>query len=478
MYTQANNMASFDPARYDPARAVTVNRNGTLVPNSGDPYNGIVRAGDGVPESELARVPNGNSPTVLRVPAGAPRGFYATQHLFAPRFSFAWTPAGDSRTAVRGGVGLFYDRPEGNLLFGGASNGPVNNPPYTASAQYENGNLSAPGGGSVPAPAPIAQIDSIDPNLKVPRSWNWSLTLQRELPWGVFGEIGYVGGKGQHLLRQPDINQPAFDVLAANAALPSAQRANTNFLRPYKGYSQIRMRVSDGSSTYHALQLFLSRRQGRLRWTVSYTLSRAYDNASGNGDDPEDYLNKGYSWGPSDFDRTHILVGTWTWQLPFFREEKGLGRVLGGWEISGIGRYQSGPPLTVTANTSIGTRRADFLGGNPYLPESQRFDPNSLGVVRWLDSAAFAIAPEARRGNSRRGQFRGPSLKVLDISLRKGFAVSGTVKLQIQADLFNILNQTNLRFGNQTLVLTGGGFGQLNTAAPPRNVQLGMRLTF
>jgi outer membrane receptor protein involved in Fe transport len=171
-------------------------------------------------------------------------------------------------------------------------------------------------------------------------------------------------------------------------------------------------------------------------------------------------------------------VGTWTWQLPFFREEKGLGRVLGGWEISGIGRYQSGPPLTVTANTSIGTRRADFLGGDPYLPPSQRFDPTSPGVVRWMDSAAFVIAPEAGRGNSKRGQFRGPSLKVLDISLRKGFAVSGPVKLQIQADLFNILNQTNLRFGNQTLVLTGGGFGQLNTAAPPRNVQLGMRVTF
>ena len=125
-----------------------MNRNGTLVPNSGDRYDGMVRAGDGVPESELIRVPNGNSPAVLAVPAGAPRGFYGTQHLFAPRFSFAWTPTGDADTAVRGGIGLFYDRPEGNLLFGGANNGPVNNPPYTASSQYENGNISAPGGGT------------------------------------------------------------------------------------------------------------------------------------------------------------------------------------------------------------------------------------------------------------------------------------------------------------------------------------------
>jgi len=258
MYTQANNMASFDPARYDPARAVTVNRNGTLVPNSGDPYDGLVRAGDGVPEDELFRVPTGDTPLALSVPAGAPRGFYNDQHLFAPRLSFAWTPGDNAETSVRGGVGLFYDRPEGNLLFGGASNGPVNNPPYVLSSRYENGNLSAPGGGSVPAPAPIGQIDSIDPNLTVPRSWNYSVSLQRALPWGIFGEIGYVGSKGQRLLRQPDINQPSFEALQANAALPAAQRANTNFLRPYKGYSQIRMRLSDGDSTYNSLQLFLS----------------------------------------------------------------------------------------------------------------------------------------------------------------------------------------------------------------------------
>jgi hypothetical protein len=478
IYTQANNMASFDPAGYNPARAVTVNRNGTLVPNSGDPYNGMIRAGAGIPQDELFRVPTGDTPLALSVPAGAPRGFYDDRHLFMPRLSFAWTPTGNSQTAVRGGLGLFYDRAEGNLLFGGANNGPVNNPPYVLSSQYENGNLSSPGGGSVPAPAPLGELSSIDPNLEVPRTWNWSLSVQRELPWGIFGEIGYVGSKGQNLLRQPDINQPSFEVLGANAALPAAQRANTNFLRPYKGYAQIRMRLSDSDSTYHSMQVFLSRRKGRLRWTASYTLSRAQDNASGNGDNPEDYQNKSYNWGPSDFDRAHVLVGTWTWQLPFFKEETGIGRVLGGWEISGIGRYQTGAPITITANTSIGGRRADYVGGNPYLPDSERFDPASPGIVRWLNPAVFAAAAEGRRGNSTRGQFRGPSLQVWDFSLRKGFAVGGDVKLQVQADLFNAFNQKSFRFSNQSLNLSGAGFGQLNAVAPPRNVQLGVRVTF
>jgi hypothetical protein len=484
IYTQANNMANFVPGLYDPARAVTVNRNGTLVPNSGNPYNGLIRAGAGIPGDELFRVPTGDTALALSIPSGAPRGFYENQNLFGPRFSFAWTPKPDASMAIRGGVGLYYDRPEGNFLFGGGGNGPVNSPPYVLSSQFENGNLAAPGGGSTPAPAPIGTIAAVDPDFKVPRAWNWSLSVQRELPWGIFGEVGYVGSKGQNLMRQPDINLPAFDVLAANAALPAAQRANTNFLRPFKGYSAIFSRVSDGTSSYHALQLFLSRRQGRLRWTASYTLSRARDNASGNGTGTAGTevvdlaSDRAGNFGPSDYDRPHILVGTWTWQVPIFKEEKGIGRVLGGWEVSGIGRHQSGAPLTVVANTTVGARRADFLGGDPYVAESQRWSAATPGNVPYLNPAAFTAAPDGRLGSSTRNQFRGPALTVFDVSVRKGFAVSGDVKLQIQADLFNVLNATNLRFTGQILNLSDGGFGLLNQAAPPRNVQLGVRLTF
>jgi hypothetical protein len=472
IYTLANNMASFDPSRYDPARAVIVNRNGTLVPGSGDRYNGMVRAGDGVPDDQLSLVPIGRDPAVLGVPDGAPRGFYDAQHLIAPRFSFAWTPTNRSDTALRGGIGLFYDRPEGNLYFGAPAI--INNPPYALSAEYENGNLAAPGGGSVPAPAPIAEIGAIDPNLKVPASWNWSVTMQRTLPWwGIFSEIGYVGSRGQNLLRQPDINQAAFDDLVANAALPAAQRANTNFLRPYRGYSAIRLRLSDAESSYHALQLFLSRRSGAFKWTASYTLSRSRDTASGNGDNPEDYTNADYNYGPSDFDRPHVFVGTWTLQLPFFRSEQGIGRVLGGWEVSGIARLQSGQAYTITGNTTIGVRRADYLGGDHLIPEDQRLVNNQY---RYLNREVFAPAPEGRRGNSTRGQFRGPGLHVWDLSIRKNVAVSGTVRVQIQADLFNAFNQVNFR--NPQTNMQNADFGLISATAPPRNVQLGLRVTF
>jgi Carboxypeptidase regulatory-like domain len=468
-YTQANNMASFDPAHYDPSRAITVLPNGTLVAGTGDRFNGLVRPGDGVPESELGRVPNGDDPIVLAVPAGAPQGFYDAQANFAPRVSVAWSPGESGSTAIRGGVGLFLDRPEGNLYF------PlVNNAPYSLSANYENGNLATPGGGAVPALAPLGSIDSIDPNLKIPRVWQYSVSIQRELRWGIFGEIGYVGSTGEHLIRQPDINQPSFDVLAANAALPAAQRANTNFLRPFKGYSNIRMRLSDSSSQYNALQVFLSRRRGDLTWTASYTLGASNDNASGNGDNPEDYLNQDYNWGPSNFDRRHILVGTWTWELPIFRDQTGIGRVLGGWAVSGIYRYQTGAPLTITANTSIGNRRADYLGTEPYIPESDRRSP--AGPILWLDPAAFAAAPDSRLGDSERGQFRGPSYQVLDLSLRKEFRLYQDVRLQFQADLFNALNHTN--FNDPQTNMANADFGRISAAGPPRNVQLALRLMF
>jgi len=450
---------------------VTVLPSGGLVANSGNRFDGMVRPCGGVPDSELNRVPNGHDPSVLAVPATAPCGFYKNQSDFAPRLSFAWNPDGTGKMSIRGGGGLFIDRPEGNLYFA-----LVNNAPYSLSAQYENGNLSSPSGGTASALAPLANMDSISPDLKLPRVWQYSLTVQRELPWGLFGELGYVGSTGKNLIRQPDINQPSFDALEANAALPTAQRAQTNALRPYKGYSAINMRLSDADSRYNSMQVFVSKRRGDIKWTNSYTLGSSKDNASGNGDNPEAFLNKNYNWGPSSFDRRHILVETWTWDVPFLRQNTGLlGSTIGGWQVSGIYRYQSGTPLTVTGSTAIGTRRADYLGGNPYIPASGR--TNATGAIVWLDASAFAAAPETRLGNSLRGQVIGPAYQVWDLTFRKAFPIPqhGLV-VKIQADLFNAFNQVN--YGNPNLTVTNSNYGQITSVGPPRNIQLGMRIEF
>jgi hypothetical protein len=94
----------------------------------------------------------------------------------------------------------------------------------------------------------------------------------------------------------------------------------------------------------------------------------------------------------------------------------------------------------------------------------------------WLNPAAFAVAPEGRRGNSTRGQFRGPGLQVWDISIRKQFPLKGSVRAQFQLDMFNIANAVNYRTPGTNL--SAAGFGSISAAAPARNVQIGFRVNF
>jgi hypothetical protein len=463
-YTQANNIVNFDPALYDPAQAVTVNPNGTInTSRGGNRFNGLIIAGNGVPQDELGRVPNGNDPAVLVVPTGAPRGVYDSQHIFMPRVGFAYSPGGDSKTAIRGGFGIFYDKPEGNIIFSA-----VNIPPFTDSAQFENGNLSNIRGGAASAAAPFGEISTIDPNLVLPYVMSYSLSVQRELPWGLFGEIAYVGNQGRHLLRQPDINQATFDALRANAALPEAQRASINFLRPFKGYSSIRMRLSDSNANYNALQLYAAKRKGDLTMTVSYTWSKSLADTSGNGDNPEDPFNRTFNYGPTSFDRRHIFVTTYTYRMPFFRKSNAfLQNTLGGWELSGITRWQTGQYLTPTGNSSIGGRRADATGQDVKGPRT---------INEWFNTAAFVNPPNDRRGTAGVGVIEGPGRHLWDLSLRKRFALTEKVGLQFQGDFFNAWNIVNLN--NPNVDANNAAYGTINGAAPARNIQLGLRLTF
>ena len=455
-YAQGNNLVNFDPSLYDPAQAVTVLPNGLLVANSGNRFNGLITAGDGVPEDQQGRVELLTGGDYSRIPNGAPRGLYDAQHLLMPRASFAYSL--NEATVIRGGGGVFYDKPEGNLVFS-----QLNIPPILDNVTYENFNIAAPSGGAAGAIGALGDINAIDPNLKLARQINFSIGVQRELGQGYFVEAAYVGNRGDFLLRQPDINRASFDALRANAALPAAQRVSTNFLRPYRGYSAIRMRLSDAESDYDSLQLYATKRRGAITFTTSYTLSKVITDASGNGDNDtaEAAGDRSYTRGPATFDRRHAFVGTFTYRVPFLLDRGDLLEAIGGgWQVSGKVRLQSGQYYTATGNSSIGGRRANYTGA-----EIRIDDRNEL---RWFNTDAFTVPDEGARGTATVGQILGPSFYQWDLSFRKNFRFGGRYQATPIFDVFNLFNRLNLGAPNTNV--SDGGYGTINTAQPVATV--------
>jgi hypothetical protein len=459
--TDANNMANFVPALYDPTKAVSIASNGSVVPNSGFLYNGLIRAGTGIPQDEVGRVPGANTGLFNVIPAGAPRGFFQTQNVFSPRFGFAYQLA--PKTVLRGGFGMFYARPQGNMIFS-----QLNVPPITQLSILENGNLSNPSGGATNL-APIGNITAIDPKVKNGYSEQFSMGVQRELWKGIFSEVTYVGNLGRHLLRQPNINQIPFALNVANQALPTSQQLPNASLYPYKGYSNITQYMSDSTSNYHALQAYLSKRAGNVFFTAGYTFSKALGDSSGEGDNPENYLDRHYSYGPLSFDRRHAFVATYVWSLPALNNWNAVARgALGSWRLNGIIRLQSGQYYTVTANTSIGGRRADYIGG-PVLVSGGN-------INNWIDKAAFIAAPNDRFGDSGVGNVEGPGLQSYDLSIAKIFNYRERYSLRFQVDAFNAFNVAN--FNGLDVNRTDNAFGTLSSAYPPRNLQMQLKFTF
>ena len=472
-YTQANNIVSFDPSKFDPAQAVTLTASGNAIDTTkgGNRLNGLVRAGNGVPADQLIRVPNGNSPSVLAVPAGAPRGFYNAENLLGPRFGFSYSPFKDDRTAIRGGIGLFYDKPEGNIIFS-----QLNIPPFIQSSTFQSGNLSNPSGGAAGA-ASLLGVSAIDPNLTPARTTNYSLGVQREMPWGVLLEASYVGNEQRHILRQPDINLPTFAQLQANAAL--AAPLPLNRLRPYQGYTSIRMYLSDSTANYNAFQVYATKRKGDFLATVSYTWSKTLTDSSALGANPDNWRDRRYNYGVADFDRRHVFATTYFYDSPLFRHRGGfVGAALGGWQLSGITRVQSGPPITILANSALGNitvngRRANRVAGVSLAPTApgQFFNP-----------LAFAIPSPISPGTDGVGTFTGPYVFVTDLSFRKYFKLPREgMGLMFESDFFNIFNRANYSLGslgNASLTVGSGNFGSFGSASNPRNVQFGLKFNF
>lgn len=474
-YNALGNTSTFLPSRFDPGKAPQISpADGSITPNTGDPYNGIVLFGSGFPAKAKGRIPAAADPSLQRLFIGLSRGAYDTNYRdIGPRFSFAYDPFGRGRSSVRGGFGIFYDRVPTNALIS-----PSGNPPFNVNASIFDGNIDNPGGGTARTfPATLTMFPR---HLPTPSVMSYNFGVQQELTRNVILDIGYVGNLGRHLVRTVDINQ-----LPVGARLnPPASNINVNALRLYPGYSAIGMRDQGDNSNYNSLQITASRRmQSGLSVTANYTFSRALDSTSGT---PQDSHNARADYGLSSVHRAHLLNVNYIYELPFFRKHSNplVRNALGGWEFAGVTTYQSGAPNTVTVPTDVarigGSSSRATVIGNPNLPSGQRT------LARWFNTEAF-LPPErmvqGQFGNSGRNILIGPAFSQWDLSAIKNFDFGERARLQFRAESFNFLNHPSFTGIDTTVRFDSAGrptqtYGAVTGAGPARVLEFGLKLLF
>src|SRR6266853_1452991 len=444
-HSRWGSLAEFLPAFYDRSKAPVVDSKGGFIV-SGDPYDGIVLPGCSIPKEEGNRFPVLHTGQFDRLYHCLPDGLAETHFtVFQPRVgvAFALTP----KTAIRAGIGAFANRTAINrdTALGG-------NAPFQPQTTVINGSADAPTG-ATPRLFPFT-LTSQDPVFKIPMAWNWNATFQRDIGWGTTVEVGYVGRRGIHNQRKRNINQLLPGTVQANSGI------NVNALRPFLGLGILGLAENSGSSLYSGLQVSVERRFARgLQFGLSYTLSRSEDNGSSLTDVlPNAYNDRDY-YGLSDFDRTHVLIISSIYELPFLKGGSSWSRrLLGNWEASSVFQAQSGTPFSVRKNVDyagVGAGSGNQfwnLTGDPHL-EPTAFTDSAV----WFNKAAFAQPTAGTFGVQPRNSLRGPGFWNIDVGLRKEFFTTEVQHLQMRWEIFNLFNHPN--WGGASADPTSGSFG-------------------
>jgi hypothetical protein len=437
--------------------------------------------------TKLASWTNVDNPAQLALsPAGTPL-WNTTYGNFAPRFGFAYVLGPGGNLILRGGAGIFYDLGAGSAA--------------TAANYFPN--IAFGGGQSVPLPitdvTPYLPVISLEPpfpsgiyafapNLKLPRSYQWNLAVEKSLGARQSLSATYVGQAGRDLLRQEALYQP-----------------NPNFSGDFL------VTQNTARSNYDALQIqYRAAFAGRFQALMNYTFSHSLDNIS--NDTVAGLSNSVISglsdYASSDFDVRHSFSGAVIFAVPQVSNAGLLAVLTKDWSLSVVTVARTGFPYNASILYSspdpggYATSRPDLVPGEPFYLQGSQCSSEfvSLGVLVQgqscpggigLNPAAFSIPSTVRQGTERRNDIPGLGLTQLDFSIGRKFSLTERLNLQLRADAFNLFNHPN--FTNPLAEIDGGsatlisqemlnhGLGGLNPLfqeGGPRSFQLSLKLTF
>lgn len=479
-YSLWRNMTVFDARFYDPSLTLTQSpTTGFITSGSLEArYNGLVIPGSGFTDAAHGRVPIADTGEFDFLFRGVSKE-YSKIHKgnIQPRIGVAY--AFNDKTVVRFGAGRFFTRlgVSDSVFLGG-------NPPLQPTVSITRGSVDNPGGtaGNI---FPLT-VTTQDPIFKNPEAWHWSGTLEKEIGFNTVIEIGYVGRRGLHGQRERNINQLQPGTIQANPGV------NPDFLRPFKGYSIIRVTNNDANSIYHGLQIGLNRRfTNGLSFGMAYTLSKSWDDGSAQRDVIPNAFDATSLWGPSTFDRRHVMVLNAIYELPIFKDRSSLmGKVLGGWTISAVSQFQTGTPFTVATGddfAGVGPGSGPQIwavNGNPTLSDSDKkfsnsnTDSNFWFATKNADGTAIFVRPPAGTFvNTRvRDLVYNPGFQNHNLGLFKKFGITESQNFTLRFEAFNWLNHPNWN-GAETNP-TAAAFGRVNTKSSERNLQFSLRYSF
>jgi TonB dependent receptor len=442
------------------------------------------------------------------------KGLWPTRYTdVSPRLGFAYHLSAHPDVVIRGGYGIYFDR-----LSGGLAENLVGQPPFSTfqfSSGSQNGGASLekpfdpllPATSSYPIFMPrIAgggpTVVGLSTKMVDPYTEEYNLNVQVGTGWNTLAEVGYVGTRSIHVAGCSEFNQ---SLLASPAAPVYGEFGNSvaNVVQraPYQGVAPGSLACQTAyDANYNGLQASVTKRlSGGLQFLGSYTYSRSLDQTSGSSGNQvfelwlltNDQRDPRQSYGPTDFDRTHRAVFSFTYDIPELRSAPSFLRMLTSrWQTSGILVAQSGTPISIL-DFSAGAVYGNYpfenraqLSGKP-IATSGSLHTRVLGT--YLNADAFTSAPEAPHGtgpddtdfgNSGVGVVRGPGQRNIDMAIERTIPVAESHSIHVRGEFFNATNTPN--FANPiNIVNTGPVFGKITGKSNnPRIIQIALKYQF